>query len=111
MAALARWWCCWRSAESLRIRGIVSTASHWPCSIVGNENDMLFSSSRESNAADENEFILLEAGEFLKANQVGKWLWRYALDRRRHLLKAAKSLIFVFRNASLQHAIFKIKWN
>ena len=36
--------------------------------IVGNDNNLPFSSSREPNKADDNEFILLEVGDFLKAN-------------------------------------------
>ena len=36
--------------------------------IVGNDNNLPFSSSREPNKADDNELILLEVGEFLKAN-------------------------------------------
>ena len=36
--------------------------------IVGNDNNLPFSSSREPNKADDNEMILLEVGEFLKAN-------------------------------------------
>ncbi|AOY99755.1 glycerophosphodiester phosphodiesterase [Cupriavidus sp. USMAHM13] len=35
--------------------------------VVGNDNNMPFSSSREPNKADDNELVLLEAGEFLKA--------------------------------------------
>ena len=35
--------------------------------IVGNDNNLPFSSSREPNKADDNEFVLLEVGEFLKA--------------------------------------------
>jgi hypothetical protein len=35
--------------------------------IVGNDNNLPFSSSREPNRADDNEFVLLEVGEFLKA--------------------------------------------
>ena len=35
--------------------------------IVGNDNNLPFSSSREPNKADDNEFILLEVGDFLKA--------------------------------------------
>ena len=33
--------------------------------VVGNDNNLPFSSSREPNQADDNELILLEAGEFL----------------------------------------------
>lgn len=36
--------------------------------IVGNDNNLPFSSSREPNRADDNELILLEVGDFLKAN-------------------------------------------
>jgi hypothetical protein len=36
--------------------------------IVGNDNNLPFSSSREPNKADDNEMILLEVAEFLKAN-------------------------------------------
>ena len=35
--------------------------------IVGNDNNLPFSSSREPNKADDNEFILLEVADFLKA--------------------------------------------
>jgi hypothetical protein len=35
--------------------------------IVGNDNNLPFSTSREPNKADDNEFILLEVGDFLKA--------------------------------------------
>jgi len=35
--------------------------------IVGNDNNLPFSSSREPNKADDNEFVLLEVGDFLKA--------------------------------------------
>ena len=35
--------------------------------VVGNDNNLPFSSSREPNCADDNEFILLEVTEFLKA--------------------------------------------
>ena len=35
--------------------------------VVGNDNNLPFSSSREPNKADDNELILLEVGEFLKA--------------------------------------------
>ena len=34
--------------------------------IVGNDNNLPFSSSREPNRADDNEFVLHEVGEFLK---------------------------------------------
>ena len=35
--------------------------------IVGNDNNLPFSSSREPNMADDNEMVLLEVGELLKA--------------------------------------------
>ena len=35
--------------------------------IVGNDNNLPFSSSREPNKADDNEFVLLRVEEFLKA--------------------------------------------
>ncbi|MCS0493542.1 esterase-like activity of phytase family protein [Ancylobacter sp. MQZ15Z-1] len=35
--------------------------------VVGNDNNLPFSSSRDPNKADDNELILLEVGEFLKA--------------------------------------------
>ena len=35
--------------------------------IVGNDNNLPFSSSRDPNKADDNEFVLLEVAEFLKA--------------------------------------------
>jgi len=35
--------------------------------IVGNDNNLPFSSSRAPNKADDNEFVLLEVGDFLKA--------------------------------------------
>lgn len=35
--------------------------------VVGNDNNLPFSSSREPNEADDNELILLEVGDFLKA--------------------------------------------
>jgi hypothetical protein len=35
--------------------------------VVGNDNNLPFSSSREPNQADDNELILLEVGELLKA--------------------------------------------
>ena len=38
-----------------------------PHIVVGNDNNLPFSSSREPNQADDNELILLEVGEFLKA--------------------------------------------
>lgn len=36
--------------------------------VVGNDNNLPFSSSRDPNKADDNELILLEVAEFLKAN-------------------------------------------
>ncbi|ABD06029.1 conserved hypothetical protein [Rhodopseudomonas palustris HaA2] len=36
--------------------------------IVGNDNNLPFSSSRDPNKADDNEFVLLEVADFLKAN-------------------------------------------
>ena len=36
--------------------------------IVGNDNNLPFSSSWEPNKVDDNELILLEVAEFLKAN-------------------------------------------
>ena len=36
--------------------------------VVGNDNNLPFSSSREPNKADDNELILLDVGEFLRAN-------------------------------------------
>jgi len=36
--------------------------------IVGNDNNLPFSSSREPNKADDNELILLDVGDFLKTN-------------------------------------------
>jgi hypothetical protein len=36
--------------------------------VVGNDNNLPFSSSREPNKADDNELILLEVAELLKAN-------------------------------------------
>lgn len=36
--------------------------------IVGNDNNLPFSTSREPNKADDNEFVLLDVAEFLKAN-------------------------------------------
>ncbi|MDR1461080.1 MAG: esterase-like activity of phytase family protein [Campylobacteraceae bacterium] len=36
--------------------------------IVGNDNNLPFSSSREPNLADDNELILLDVGDFLNAN-------------------------------------------
>lgn len=35
--------------------------------VVGNDNNLPFSSSREPNRADDNELVVLEVGEFLKA--------------------------------------------
>ncbi|RTL68989.1 MAG: glycerophosphodiester phosphodiesterase [Hyphomicrobiales bacterium] len=35
--------------------------------VVGNDNNLPFSSSREPNVADDNELVLLEVAEFLKA--------------------------------------------
>lgn len=35
--------------------------------VVGNDNNLPFSSSRDPNKADDNELILLEVGDFLKA--------------------------------------------
>ena len=35
--------------------------------VVGNDNNLPFSTSREPNKADDNEFVLLEVGDFLKA--------------------------------------------
>ncbi|MEC5213667.1 hypothetical protein RCH06_002220 [Polaromonas sp. CG_9.5] len=35
--------------------------------VVGNDNNLPFSSSREPNKADDNELVLLEVGDFLKA--------------------------------------------
>jgi hypothetical protein len=34
--------------------------------VVGNDNNLPFSSSRDPNKADDNEFVLLQVGEFLK---------------------------------------------
>lgn len=36
--------------------------------IVGNDNNLPFSSSRDPNKADDNELVLLEVGDFLKAS-------------------------------------------
>ncbi|WP_196864151.1 MULTISPECIES: esterase-like activity of phytase family protein [unclassified Polaromonas] len=36
--------------------------------VIGNDNNLPFSSSREPNKADDNELVLLEVGNFLKAN-------------------------------------------
>lgn len=36
--------------------------------VVGNDNNLPFSTSREPNKADDNELILLEVGDFLKSN-------------------------------------------
>ena len=35
--------------------------------VVGNDNNLPFSSSREPNQADYNELVLLEVGELLRA--------------------------------------------
>jgi hypothetical protein len=35
--------------------------------VVGNDNNLPFSSSREPNKADDNELVLLEAGALLQA--------------------------------------------
>lgn len=35
--------------------------------IVGNDNNLPFSSSRDPNKADDDEFMLLEVADFLKA--------------------------------------------
>ena len=35
--------------------------------VVGNDNNLPFSSSRDPNKADDNELVLLEVSEFLKA--------------------------------------------
>ena len=35
--------------------------------IVGNDNNLPFSSSRDPNKADDNEFVLLKVTDFLKA--------------------------------------------
>jgi hypothetical protein len=35
--------------------------------VVGNDNNLPFSTSREPNKADDNEFVLLRVEEFLKA--------------------------------------------
>ncbi len=35
--------------------------------VVGNDNNLPFSSSRDPNKADDNELILLEVSEFLRA--------------------------------------------
>jgi hypothetical protein len=35
--------------------------------VVGNDNNLPFSSSRDPKKADDNELVLLEVGEFLKA--------------------------------------------
>jgi len=35
--------------------------------VVGNDNNLPFSASREPNKADDNELVLLEVGDFLKA--------------------------------------------
>jgi len=36
--------------------------------VVGNDNNLPFSSSREPNKADDNELVLLDVAEFLRAN-------------------------------------------
>ena len=35
--------------------------------VVGNDNNLPFSSSRDPNKADDNELVLLEVGELLRA--------------------------------------------
>jgi hypothetical protein len=35
--------------------------------VVGNDNNLPFSSSREPQQADDNELVLLDVGDFLKA--------------------------------------------
>ncbi len=35
--------------------------------VVGNDNNLPFSASRDPHRVDDNEFVLLEVGEFLKA--------------------------------------------
>ena len=35
--------------------------------VVGNDNNLPFSSSRDPNKQDDNELVLLEVGEFLRA--------------------------------------------
>ncbi len=40
--------------------------------VVGNDNNLPFSSSREPNQADDNELVLLEVGDFLKSASVPK---------------------------------------
>ena len=35
--------------------------------VVGNDNNLPFSTSREPNKADDNELVLLEVADFLKA--------------------------------------------
>ncbi len=35
--------------------------------VIGNDNNLPFSSSRDPNVADDNEFVLLEVADFLKA--------------------------------------------
>ena len=35
--------------------------------VVGNDNNLPFSSSREPNKADDNELVLLEVGALLRA--------------------------------------------
>jgi hypothetical protein len=36
--------------------------------VIGNDNNLPFSSSRDPNKQDDNEFVLLEVGDFLKAH-------------------------------------------
>jgi len=36
--------------------------------VVGNDNNLPFSSSREPNKADDNELVLLDVAEFLRDN-------------------------------------------
>lgn len=38
-----------------------------PHIVVGNDNNLPFSSSREPNKADDNKLVLLEVGEFLRS--------------------------------------------
>ena len=56
--------CCRRRCGQWR-RG--SRAWDHVVGIVGNDNNLPFSSSRDPNKADDNEFVLLEVGDFLKA--------------------------------------------
>jgi hypothetical protein len=37
--------------------------------VVDNDNNLPFSTSRDPNKADDNEFVLLRVGDFLKAKQ------------------------------------------